>query len=144
MKTRSRKGLLILLTVAGVAVVILLWSLNTAPPEEPAQPPYSGLAQGPDHQAGAAASEDPFRSAGPPEAVIPSTGSTNLRGSDEMPAQAIADVSEGREGPSDGRRIYTMDSLPRDKSGIYWVRNADGSIEEIAVDVPGPNSPIGP
>jgi len=34
--------------------------------------------------------------------------------------------------------VYTLNTLPQDKSGIYEIRDSDGAVYQLAVDIDGP------
>lgn len=63
---------------------------------------------------------------------------------DYEPSEPVkVDLAEDARTPLTPDKIYTMDTLPQDKSGVYWVRDSDGNLNRISVDVPGEDSPIG-
>ena len=142
--TRTLKGLLLIMFGAGIAMMIVLWNIDTGPSENHTQPKTTDIDQGPVRAVGTTTNNQSSQpSDQQKQPVIPPSDSTNLPRLDEVPSTVETNLTEGGEFTPDGGKIYTMDTIPMDKSGIYWVRDSEGNLEQIAVDVPGPDSAAG-
>lgn len=142
--TKPRKWLLIAVFGVGIAMMIVLWNMDSGSPENHAQPQANGIDQMPGQESGTIADDNSLQPAGQQKQVAaPPSDSTDLPDPDETPPVVETNLTEGGETAPDGSKIYTMDTLPMDKSGTYWVKDADGNVQQIAVDVSGPDSPVG-
>ena len=143
--TQLPMGLILIGIGAGIAMMIVLWTADTGPAKDPAQPHAAGIDPGPDRDHQTTMHTDPSQPSGQPQpAAPPASGSAprlSPAGSrSTITATGVAD----NEASVDGKTVYTMDRLPRGTSGIYWVRDSDGRLIQVAVDVPGQDSPAGP
>ncbi len=142
--TKTHMWLLIMLFGAGTVMMIVLWNTDKASSENYSPPQANGIDQSPDQDSRMIANNNSFQSSDQPtQPVITPVNRIDRSNLDEIRSAVDANLTEGDETFHDENQIYTMDTLPQDKSGSYWVRDSDGNLNQIAVDIPGPDSAIG-
>lgn len=135
MSKASERKLLIVVGLGILCLAGIIFLNRSAPPANDASQPQLG---GNTNTGSVQTTDLPQQ-----DTVTPSDSATTRPNLKDPPVSADGVSVPDDEAPREEREIYTMETLPQGKSGIYWVRDSDGNVLQIAVDVPGTNSPVG-